>query len=154
MASKDAKKEPRAHIKLVFTGLRIGKSGKAHQVFRKVLDDGTLEEDDRWYSKIKSVGRPGGIFRMECSVDDDSTVYSATAQYQDLWDDEDLVATWQAKHDAATATDRARKRFQKDTRVNRVFECLEPVRNAYARATGLERQVILAQAVSYITRAK
>lgn len=151
MTSSDTSK-PKVTIQLVYIGMRVGKGGKAFQTFKKIEADGTLEDGDRWYSKVKHTGRPGGVFKVECDAADESTIYSGTLTYQHMWDDEEQVATWQAQHDAYNAADRARKRFKKDTGANRVLECLEPIREAYHNATGLERQVILAQAVSYITR--
>lgn len=145
--------KPRARIKLVYVGIRQSEKNDVLYVFHKILEDGvTLEKESRKYSKLKSVGRAGSMWLVEVSPDQESTIYTNTMKYEGMWGATYKVVEWQALSDAAATAIAYEKRKAKDTSVNEVFECLEPLRKAYGKAVGRERQILLAQVVEYVTR--
>lgn len=152
---KDEKK--RSKVTLVNAGTRVDSNNKLWLCFYKVNDDGTREEKHRSYSKVKGLGRPGGVYEFDCDADDDSTIYPGSVHYVRFWAEkqdspkEDEVLQWQMKHDAAHVADRARKRQKKDTSRNLIRERLRPIRDAYVKSVGWERKAIVAEVVAYIT---
>lgn len=143
--------EKRGSVALVFAGVRETSNKKLAQCFYKVLTDGSHEKKQRSYTKIKAVGRPGGMYQFDCDAEDDSTVYPASMSYTGYWDDEDTVCEWQARHDAANSAARARRRQKRETGRNIIHERLEPIRDAYHKCVGMERNALLAQVVAYIS---
>lgn len=157
MASEKKDKEERGKVTLIYAGSRMNSNKKLFQCFYKVNDDGTHEEDYRSYSKIKGVGRPGGVYEFDCEKDNDSTIFPGSKRYVRHWaeeedsPEEDEVLQWQTQHDAAHVADRARKREKKDTSRNLLRERLRPIRDAYIKSVGWERKAIVAEVVAYIT---
>jgi NADH:ubiquinone oxidoreductase subunit len=156
MADKKEKEE-RGKVTLVYAGTRVGHNNKLFQCFYKVNDDGTHEEEHRSYSKIKSLGRPGGVYEFDCDKNEESTIYPGSKRYVRHWAEEEdspeenEVLQWQVQHDAANTADRARKREKKDTSRNLMRERLRPIRDAYIKSVGWERKAIVAEVVAYIT---
>ena len=144
-------------VTLVYAGARVGHNNKLFQCFYKVNDDGTHEEDHRSYSKIKGLGRPGGVYEFDCDADEEGTIYPGSKRYVRHWaenedsPEEDEALKWQTKNDAANIADRARKREKKDTSRNLLRERLKPIRDAYVKSVGWERKAIVAEVVAYIT---
>lgn len=141
----------RSKVTLVFAGVREGEKRKLWQCFYKVCDDNSVEKESRAYTKLKGLGRPGGMYEMDCDAEKESTIYPGTMRYVGFLDDDALVTQWQAQHDAAQAADRARRRQARETGQNLIHEHLEPIRKAYAKCTGLERSALIAQVVAYVT---
>lgn len=153
----DKKKPPKNDVILVYIGVRANKN-KLVQCFYKVLLGGTHEGDRRAYTKLKNLGRPGGVYSYELDAEDESSIYPATQKYIRFWGSEEgspeeaETVEWQALHDAANIADRARKRQKKETSRNLIQERLEPIRAAYHKSVGWERKALIAEVVAYITR--
>jgi len=148
-----AEEKPRSRIKLVFVGVRQSMKNDMMYVFHKIMEDGiTLEKESRSYSKLKNIGCAGSIWSVEVSPDQESTIYTNTMKYEGMWGSTYKVVEWQALSDAAITAIGLERRKAKETSNNEVFECLEPLRKAYAKAVGRERQILLAQVVEYVTR--
>jgi hypothetical protein len=155
------KKQKREKVVFCCIGMRRGTKKVLH-VYREAsrIDIGegeisaTLGDDERCYSKPLTGGRPGALWEFErpSPPDSEGTVYTSNAKYVGQYQDQKTVVGWQTEHDAARVADLARKRMEKETRPNRVMECLEPIREVYRRSRGLERQIIIAQVVAYITK--
>ena len=147
---------PNPTEKVVYIGRIYQASDKKCYTALYALDaQGQLPADGdyRIYGSDLKLGRPGGIYTVEYPAQrEGNTIYVKTFKYVGFWPDEALAIAWQTRHDAHTTLERLEKKRAKETGTNLVAEQLEPIREAYQKAVGLERSVILAQVVSYITR--
>ena len=97
-------------------------------------------------------GSAGIVYRVEVPSNNPEQIYTATAEYVGMWPDQEQRAAWQVADQAAgqkIALMKAAKKAKKD---DAVLDCLAPIREAYQRARGVQRSLILARAVQYITR--
>lgn len=111
-------------------------------------------EDSRVWAFGKSVtahlGRaPGMVFEVDVTSD---SVKLATAKYKGLWPDDEHRLTWEALHKTLGDQLRLEARKKKDERFNNFEHRLEPIRDAYRNARGLQRSLILAHVVRFLTR--
>jgi len=118
--------------------------------------------EDPWYARMrvyggKGVGKnmggsPGMVYCVEVDPEDASTIYSGTAQYVGQWPDREQRATWQMLDSTMGQKIALMRKAKKAKNQDDVLECLEPIREAYRKARGMQRNLILARAVQYITR--
>jgi hypothetical protein len=110
-------------------------------------------EDSRVWAFGKSItthlGRaPGMVFEVDVSAD---SVKLGTVQYKGLWPNEEHRLRWEAEHKTLGDHLRLEARKKKDERFNNFEHRLEPIRDAYRNARGLQRSLILAHVVRFIT---
>lgn len=110
-------------------------------------------EDSRVWAFGKSItkhlGRaPGMVFEVKVSTD---SVKLDTVQYKGLWPDEEHRARWDTEHRALGNQLALEARKKKDERFSAFEDRLEPIRDAYRAARGLQRSIILAHVVRFIT---
>lgn len=115
------------------------------------------ESRERVYSVNKQTrkhmsGSPGMIFRVEYDPDRPSTIFSNTGYYVGQWPDQKQRAEWQMLDHTFGQELRLKKELKKAKRDDSILECLRPIRMAYSNAVGVQRSLILARAVQYITR--
>ena len=115
---------------------------------------GNLPNDEkRWtFGKniAKHLGRaPGMVFKVEVS---ETSIKLDTSEYQGLWPDNDQRARWDIEHRTLGQKFSLEAQKKKDERLNAFEHRLEPIRDAYRHARGLQRSLILANVVKYITK--
>ena len=132
----------------------IGSEGAVERAF--ALADNPWAERERLYSGKRLAkymgGSPGMVYRVEVDPEDESTIYTATAQYVGQWPNQEQRAEWQMLDSTVGQKIALMKSAKKAKNHDDVLECLEPIREAYRRARGMQRSLILARAVQYITR--
>jgi hypothetical protein len=150
-------KKPTKKILLVNTGrctLSNLKEGyRFIEVTSKSCATGRIPDNQkRWIfdkSVTKHLGRaPGMIFEVE--VTDNSAILS-TADYKGLWPDKDQQARWEVEHRTLGQKFQLDARKKKDERFSAFEERLDTIRLAYRNARGLQRSLILAHVVKFIT---
>jgi len=149
--------EETRNVLLVNTGrcvLADSKEGyRLIEVTSEQFDAGKLPNDgEPWiFGKriTKHLGRtPGMVFEVDVTA---ATAKLATAQYKGLWPDEEHRARWDIEHRALGQKFKLEAQKKKDERLS-AFECrLNPIRDAYRHARGLQRSLMLAHVVRYIT---
>jgi hypothetical protein len=132
----------------------IGSEGAVERAF--ALASNPWAERERFYSGKRLAkymgGSPGMVYRVEVDPEDASTIYTATAQYVGVWPDQKQRAEWQMLDSTVGQKIALMKKAKKAKNQDDVLECLEPIREAYRKARGMQRSLILARAVQYITR--
>lgn len=158
--------KPNPTILLVLVGRCILSDGKSEgRVYYEVDPDDfeagvvTLREGaplERVYARTaaKDMGGSAGIvYRVETVPGvPKSRIYLHTAQYVGLWPDQEKRAEWQLSDHAVGQRIALMKEHRKSKRDDSVLECLAPIRDAYRRARGAQKSLMLARAVMYITR--
>lgn len=96
-------------------------------------------------------GRPGTVISIQEDQDKPGTVYTDTAKYEGLWQNEEDVTEWQTKYDAVRLQRRAEKAMKEDVKRNFPKERLEPIRTVYRESGWERRALILAEVIRYIT---
>lgn len=97
-------------------------------------------------------GSAGIVYAVEQPADNPDSLFIATALWHATWPDQDQRAIWQMADQTAgqqIALDKKGKKAKSD---DALMECLEPVREAYHNARGLQRNLILARMVQYVTK--
>jgi len=97
-------------------------------------------------------GSAGIVYRVEVPPDNDTQIYTGSAKYVGMWKDQEQRAAWQIADSTMGQRIALMKEAKKAKADDSVLECLAPIREAYQRARGLQRSLILARAVQYITR--
>jgi len=133
-------------------------------ITKEMLDDGEIADDyieehsfnfsgKSLKNAAKYMGGSAGIvYSIEQPADNLNSVYTGTARYHSMWPDEERRAAWQMADQTAGQQIALAKKAKKAKSDDAVLECLEPIREAYQRARGMQRSLILARAVQYITR--
>ncbi len=104
----------------------------------------------RWsFSKNIATARPGAIFTIQYDPQAD-VVYLGSAQYVEMWANEQDVITWQLANDAAAAAYQADSDRRKASRENLPFRNLEPFHDAYQRLRPQERPFLMAKVLHWI----
>lgn len=118
------------------------------------IDDISAGDGLAFYQKKSTTtgmrGSPGMVYEVE--GEDVSQIYPRSARYSGQWPNREHRARWQLEHQSRRAVIDLHNRKKKDQRDDPLMECLEPVRRAYKRAVGAQRNVLLAQVVERITR--
>jgi len=155
--------KPNPTILLMFVSrclLSDSKEGRVYyQVTERQLEDGDLGDDDPMQITLgakgasKHMGGSAGIvYRVEQPPDNPDRFYIGTAQYVATWPDREQRAAWQMQDQTMGQKIALMKEAKKAKRDDAVLECLAPIREAYQRARGMQRNLLLARAVQYITR--
>lgn len=160
-----SEKQENPTILLMYVGRCILSDGKSEGRVYYQLDEadwkaGTITTRDgdtieRVFSaKVSKFmgGSAGIVYRVEVPPEDDSKIYTGTAQYVGMWKDQEQRAAWQMADSTVGQKIALLKEAKKGKADDSVLECLAPIREAYQRARGLQRSLILARAVQYITR--
>lgn len=151
---------------LVHVGERTTQNGKRRYAYVEIPEDLAskgIEEptklewqdaDETWFGKkILTPSRPGTVIKTTWEVKDDGDGIMSYKPESVIgfWADINQVIGWDTK-DRATRSARADANEDKrEARRNLMKESIEPIREAYARASTAERQQILAAAIRYIT---
>lgn len=155
--------EPNTKILLVYIGRRILSDGKEGHAYLRVSDadiQSCVVPSDVLHRHVFATkntkemsGTPGTIYRVDAPPGDQvSSIFPDTATYFKMWPDKDKRAEWQISDHAVGMELRLLKEQAKAQRHDDVEECLAPIRAAYQQARGVQRNLILARAVQYITR--
>ena len=140
--------------------LRDGKEGRIYYpITEEELEIGVLGDDSsdkvalgaRAASKHMG-GSAGIVYRVEQPPDNPDRFYIGTAQYVGTWPDKKQCVAWQMYDQTKGQQIALEKKAKKAKTDDAVLECLEPVREAYKRARGVQRSLLLARAVQYIVR--
>jgi len=110
-------------------------------------------EDTRVWAFGKSVtshlGRaPGMVFEVNVTA---NSVKLDTVKYRGLWPDDEYRLQLDVEHKTLGDHLKLEARKKKDERFNNFEHRLEPIRDAYRNARGLQRSLILAHIVRFIT---
>ena len=97
-------------------------------------------------------GMPGMVYRVESHPGDTTKIYPGTAQYAGTWPDKEQRAAWQITDSVEGQKIALTKKHKAAKADDAVLECLAPIRRAYQRARGMQKNLVLARAVQYITR--
>ena len=96
---------------------------------------------------------PGGVYTFSCVRDEGDqlsiTVNSGT--YLGVFKDKARVATWQARHKAASAQIEGEPKAKREMKERLDLERLEPLRYAYANASRSDKPHILAEVIRAMT---
>ena len=168
--TKKKTEKPNPTILLLFVGRCTLSDGKTEgRVFYRIEED-ELEGGNDAFLDDESViagrrvvlggrglnahmgGNPGIVYRVEQPPDDDTSYFIATARYAGRWENQEQCAAWQMADSAKGQQIALMKDHKRAKRQDDVLECLAPIREAYKKARGLQRNLILARAVQYITR--
>jgi hypothetical protein len=152
-------------ILLLFVGRCVLSDGKSEgRLYYQLSEDdfkaGTIPMEDgepieRVFSaKISKYlgGNPGIVYRVEVPADNQTQIFPSSARYVGRWEDQDQCAAWQMADQTKGQQISLMKEHGRAKRQDDVLECLAPIREAYQRARGMQRSLILARAVQYITR--
>jgi len=155
--------QPRPTILLMFVSRCVLDDGKEGRIYYRITDE-QLEDSDlgddapmqftlggRSSSKYMG-GAAGIVYRVEQPPDNPDQIYTATARYEGTWPDREQRAAWQVTDQTKGQEIALKKEAKKAKRDDAVLECLAPIREAYQRARGMQRNLLLARAVQYITR--
>lgn len=88
----------------------------------------------------------------EVPLSDEGTIWAGHATFRGQLGDRKKAAVLQTRERAERAVIECARAQAKNTGREAWEDALTPVRDAYSSATGLRREMILAQAVSFITR--
>lgn len=97
-------------------------------------------------------GSAGIVYSVEQPADNPNSLFTGTASYRGTWPDQERRAAWQLADQTAGQQIALAKKAKKAKADDAVLECLEPIREAYRNARGMQRNLILARAVQYITK--
>lgn len=97
-------------------------------------------------------GSAGIVYAVEQPADNPNSLFTGTAAYRGTWPDQEQRATWQMADQTAGQQIALAKQAKRAKSDDAVLECLAPIREAYSQARGMQRSLILARAVQYITR--
>ena len=140
-------------IKIVYHGVRLGRNYAKLHVYQEIDAENNLIGVVTGFSGKKSLlpATPGAILTAKASRDEENELQTihGPCRYDGLYPDSDMRAKWRVEHDSALTM----LRLKKEAQENALLECLEPLREAYANSyTPLQRRVLLATVVEYITR--
>lgn len=154
-------KQPNPVVLLLYIGRCLLTDGKSEgRLFYQISEDemrrGELPEEPREIvlngKGLTMGGNPGIIYRVEQPPDNPAQFYTGTARYAGRWNDSERCAEWQIADQAQGQRLALIREEKKARRRDDVLECLAPIREAYQRARGVQRSLILARAVQYITK--
>lgn len=130
-----------------------------YEVTERQLEDGDLGDEPLLQIILSTKGASkymgggaGIVYRVEQPPDNPNSFYTGTAQYVGTWPDKEQRTAWQMQDQTMGQKIALMKEAKKSKSYDAVLECLEPIREAYSRARGLQRNLILARAVKYITQ--
>lgn len=172
MSDEKKPEEPVRYSMLVYLGVRNGADTPKVHAWADVTNipnDGDslpqeVEEKCRIYAKRDRKGKvkkgdcnlvyaaPGAIYKF--GEDDKGAVFH-NPSYLGRWKNEEDVARWQAEH---SSLDKAIDFRQVEDRENKQkklhLELLDPICAAYRSAVGIQKNLIVAEVIHYITKAK
>lgn len=103
----------------------------------------------------KLAARPGLVFEFQGSIDplnhNHLTIVPSSGRYVRQWPDEASVVAWDAEDRANRMAINLLAAGKTAGEENPTLEALRPVREAYKRLRGLQRSLLLAKVVEYIT---
>lgn len=154
-------KQPNPSVLLLYIGRCLLTDGKSegrlfYQIDEDVMRRGELPESPQEVvlsgKGLTMGGNPGLIYRVEQPPDNPAQYYTGSARYAGRWNDPETCARWQISDQAQGQRLALIRDEKKARRRDDVLECLAPIREAYQRARGVQRSLILARAVQYITK--
>ena len=111
---------------------------------------------ERMFSKAvykQLTGTPGIVYRVIVPKENPREhIYASSGKFIGRWHDKQMQVTWQIADDAEKQRIALMKMTKKMVANNLVLERLDPIRVAYKQARGLQKDIILARVVQYITR--
>lgn len=140
----DGKSEGRIYYELTESDYRAG--------VITTRDGDTIE---RVFSKKSAKwmrGSPGIVYAVEYPADDPTKIYPSTARYVGLWEDRAQRIAWQLADSVIRQQYLLKQQEKKAQKDDAVLECLAPIRAAYQQASGVQRNLVLARVVQYLTR--
>lgn len=164
MSEKKKEKKPNPTTLLLFVIRCVLGGDKEGRIYYEIteaeLESGVLVASSRTTqvalsAKVASKhmgGSAGIVYRVEHPPGDTEKFYTGTAEYVGLWPDKKQRAAWQVYDQTKGQQIALLKRMKKAKADDAMLECLEPIREAYQRARGLQRNLLIARAVQYITR--
>lgn len=129
---------------MVYAGAVLHESSIVHAYYF-LTEEGALDERAQLYPEPLGDFPPGA----QCSYavqGDGQAVIATGAMFTRIWPDTAVVEEWTARHNAIAASEAAWN--SKD--LPQAFQCMEPIRAAYARLDEERQGVLLAQVVRYI----
>lgn len=153
--------EPVTTVLLVFVRRVDLDGGQEGRVYYRVTDaefrTGTLPDDigeaTHIYSKKVGKhmgGRAGIVYRVPSPKP--GTIVPGEAKWAGLWPNDERRVEWQSLDDAWYLANQLQKKTKAAKEDDAILECLEPLRSAYWSSVGLQRNILLARVVQYLTR--
>jgi hypothetical protein len=146
---------------LLYLGLRLNHKGQKSYAYVVLPSaDAMLPaehsiNDERWYTKdIMKHATPGSLWRAQGKVTPEGTTIRFGGHYVGRYADSARVARWQAENQATREKYELESTKSKKLRERLDYEAMDPIRLAYQKASSLERGLILANAVRFITSHK
>lgn len=133
--------------------LYLGKTRLEGNKIGVILAWGASEGADRWYFPEKNLRKlhltVGGRYSFEADKEKGS-IRAATGKWLGWFHDKEKILEWATEAKTREAV-YASEKLLKDAKRRDLFEVLEPVRRAYHRSPGSQRDVMLALIVRYVT---
>jgi hypothetical protein len=128
---------------LVYAGA-LQHDGKLVHVYYRVSDDNLLDDRAQLFAEQLGEYPIGSVCSFKVTGGGAQVVHTGS-KFQRVFPDPDVVTSWQARHDAVIASDKAW-----GTKMASPLNALKPIREAY-RMLDEERQgVLIAQVVRFI----